>query len=82
MAKTLEIEIYGMMSDGDGGYTGANFRGEVEFWDVVLLERDDETGEGNPIEEHEFLTEEKAFEVTEDIAKRYPHAIENERYPY
>lgn len=80
MAKTLEVDVYGMKSTEEGS-TLAETRDEVEFWDVILSRRDDETGEIDPIEEHENLTGEKAWEVTQNILKRYPDAEENDPYP-
>ncbi|MCR9222858.1 MAG: hypothetical protein NXH70_02215 [Hyphomonas sp.] len=81
MAKTLEIDIFGMRKLAEDRHCLAENRDSVEYWDVSLAERDDETGEITSIEEHEELTQEKAWEVTQDILKRYPNAEENDPYP-
>jgi hypothetical protein len=81
MAITLEIDCFGMKKVADDHFTLAQNREEVEFWDVTLVRRNDETGEIEELEDHSGLSGEESMDKVEDIERRYPDAEVNDPWP-
>ena len=80
MSHYFEIETFGMVADGTGGFiTAEAVDKEPEFFDVMVTKRwpDDHPNWArvDVVEEHENLTAEQAADVEDKLFAKYPNAV-------